>query len=525
MHQTVDMQIDQVTVYPDRARVVCLGELTLAADTRYVVVDDLPLTLDVESVRAGGQGSAQVRLLGVDVRSVHFVQTPAAQVQALEAQIEALEDQVRQLEDRRATLKGQLQHLDGLRNATTEYAWGLARGRTSVEAQAQLARFLETREGEVREAVRALDEQQRHLDRQLHKLRQELKQLQSQRPRQRYQAVLEVQVLQPGLFRPSLAYVVQRAGWQPLYDIRLNETPDGPNLELQLLAQVTQHSGQDWRNVALVFSTARPALNQRLPELHPWYIDRRQPAPPPAPGVPLDAVRAAKQAAPLRALAAAEAAPAEIAVAEVVESDLAVTFHAPGRTDIPSDGAPHKSLISRFDWTPRLDYITLPRHTDAVYRRARVRNAGPAPLLAGPAALFVGETFIGRNQLPYTPQAGEIELLLGVEERLTVRRELIRREVDKRLLRDRRVLTYGYKLELHNLLSQPAQVTVKDQLPVSRHEEIRVTLDRAAPEPTERTPLNILEWQLTLAPQHKATLTYDYTVEHPRTLDVVGLLD
>ncbi len=525
MNQDVVMWVDQVTIYPDRARVACLGEMEIAADTRYVVVDGLPLSLEVDSVRAGGHGTAQVRLLGVEVRSVHFVQTPAAEVQALEAQIEALEGQVRHLEDQRATLKGQVQHLDGLRNATAEYAWGLARGRTTVADQEQLARFLETREGELRDMLRGLDEQQRGLDRQLQKLRQELKQIQSQRPRQRYQAVLEVEVVQPGLFRPSLTYVVQRAGWQPLYDIRLTETAVGHQLELHYLAQVTQQSGQDWRNVALAFSTARPALNQRLPELHPWYIDRRQPAPPPQPpGVPLDAVRTARQAAPLRAVAAGEA-PAEIVAAEVVQSGLAVTFHPPGRTDIPSDGAPHKSLIDRLDWTPHIDYVAIPRHTDAVYRRAQARHTGPAPLLAGPAALFVGDTFIGRNQLPYTPQEGEVELLLGVEERLAVRRELTRRDVDKRLLRDRRVVTYGYKIELHNLLAHTTRVTLKDQLPVSRHEEIRVTLDRVTPEPAERTSLNILEWQLTLTPQQKLIVTYDYTVEHPRTLEVAGLLD
>lgn len=519
MEISVIPTIQAVTVYPDRARVSCVGSADVDAQTRRLIIDELPLTLEVESVRAAGQGEARVRILGVDVRQAHFVQAPAQQVQALEAALEQLEDQIKGLEDQRAALKGQLQYLDGLRNATQEYAWGLARGRITLATQTQLATYVLERDGALRADLRALDVTQRDLDRQATKLRQELKALQSQRPRQRYQASVEVEVLQPGAFELSLTYVVRQAGWQPLYDIRLLTVEGGRRLEVGYLAQITQNSGQDWRGVSLMVSTARPALNQRLPELTPWYVDERKIVPLPraemtamaqAPAAP-SGVRAAKLAA------------AETAVSEVVDSGLAVSFRAPGQNDIPSDGSPHKTLLQRFELDSQVDYLTAPRLTDAVYRRAKSVNSGPSALLAGAVSLFVGDEFIGRNQLDYTPQGGEVELWFGVEDRITVSRELSRRDVNKQFLRDKRQLRYGYKIEVQNLMAEAAALTVQDQIPVSRHEEIKVALERPTPEATERSQLNILEWKITLAPQQKQLIAYEYSVEHPRSLEVIGI--
>jgi hypothetical protein len=52
-----------------------------------------------------------------------------------------------------------------------------------------------------------------------------------------------------------------------------------------------------------------------------------------------------------------------------------------------------------------------------------------------------------------------------------------------------------------------------------------VRLDRVAPEPAEQSELHLLKWQLDLAPADKKTIRYEYQVEHPRALHVVGLLD
>lgn len=526
-------QITTVTVYPDRARVTLQGTADLPAGLHRLLIEELPLHLERESVRVGGRGTAQVRILGVDISQRYYTETPAVQARQLEQQIEQLDDQMRAFKDQQAVLAAQAKYLDGLRQATVEYARGLSRGRTTVEDQARLTAFLQEQDAQLRGELRELDIQQRELSRQLDKLRKELAAIQSARPRQRYQARIDVEVMSEGSFSPELSYVVNGAGWQPLYDVRLLENGNGRTLEVAYLAQVTQNTGQDWRGVNLIVSTARPALNQRLPELQPWYVNVFVPAPPPQPRMPgrarMEMAAAAPAAADVMMAKAVDEErqqyAAEEAVATVQDSGTAVSFAVPGSTDIPSDGSPHKTTINRFRLQPRLDYLAVPKHTDAVFRRITVNNDSPSPLLAGPVSLFVGDEFIGSTHLDYAASGEEIELLLGVEERITVSRELARRDVDKALLRDKRQLRYSYKIEVQNLLAGEARLEIQDHIPVSRHEDIKVKLESAAPQPAERSDLNILEWRLILPPGAKQVIQYDFLVEHPRSLQIVGLMD
>jgi uncharacterized protein (TIGR02231 family) len=216
---------------------------------------------------------------------------------------------------------------------------------------------------------------------------------------------------------------------------------------------------------------------------------------------------------------------ADVAVAEVREGESTVTFDVAGQWDIPSDGSPNKMMLAKFRLDPKINYLAIPRHTDAVYRRATVFNKGSGPMLEGDASLFVGDEFIGKSRVEYTPIDGELELLLGVEERIRIERELTKRAVDKRLLRENRLLRYGYKIELKNLMASVVEVEVQDQIPVSRHEQIKVKLEQVSPEPAERSDLNIMEWQLSIKPETEANIQYEYLIEHPRGLKVTGLTE
>ena len=533
MDVSAEIAIKKVTVYPDRARVSGVGSCELESGRHRLVVPNLPLTMDTNSIRVRGSGTAQVRLLGVEVTRQFFEQSPAEAVRQLEGAIEEVQDSLRALEDQKAGWQAHGTYLDGIRQATAEFAKGLSRGKTTVTDQQQVIAFLQEQDATMRTAVRELEQQQRELTRRLQKLQQELKQIRSTKPPQQYQARIEVEVLSNGRFQPEVSYVVNQAGWQPLYDIRLLEENGRYALEINYLAQITQRSGQAWEQVQLAVSTARPALNQQLPQIQPWFIREYQPPKPRR-----QMVRAA-QAAPVAAAAkmdmpvtpAPEEAAfeadvaAEMVTAEVQSVGTAVTFTAPGETDIPHDGSPHKTVLQQIHLEPKLDYLTIPKYNDAVFRRATVAYDKSGPLLPGAASLFVGEEYIGQTQIKFTAQGDELELLLGVEDRITVERKLSRRDVDKKLLRDQRQLRYGYTVELKNLLKTEAQVVLKDHFPVSRHEQIKVKLDEVRPQPGEQTDLNLLEWQLTLPSGGEQTVQYEYSVEHPRNLQVVGLLD
>ncbi len=214
---------------------------------------------------------------------------------------------------------------------------------------------------------------------------------------------------------------------------------------------------------------------------------------------------------------------AQAATASVESSGASITYRVPGSTDIPSDGAPHKVFVAELNLPPRLDYVAAPRLVQAAYRRAKITNDSPYLLLPGPANLFAGDEFIGATRIELTPPQGEIELYLGVDDRIAIERELLRRDVDKTLIGGKRRTRFAYQITVENLLGVEARLSLQDQFPLAAHEAIKVRLEFAEPKPTKQDELNIVEWDFTLASKEKRQVRIDFSVEYPPEMQISGL--
>ena len=524
--------VSAVAVYPDRARVTRRGAATLEPGNHRLEISELPLKLDAASVRALARGTARARLVAVDTRRDFYVETPAECVRELEKQVESLQDEMRELDAHTELLKREEAVLGQLASQTETYARGLAYGKIDAEIQMALLDGLRTRTEGLNSALLELTVRRREAERRLSKLENELSQLRGARRRERYTAVVEVEVVEAGDLTVELTYVVSGAGWQPLYDMRLLEEGEQPALEVGYLAQVTQQTGEDWPDVAFTLSTARPALAETIPELDPWYIRSivapkprsvRSPARLAAPAAPAAMEATLAGVGADFAMVRADEVEVEPVTATVEAAGSAVTYQVPGTVTVPSDGALHKVTVARFEMVPELDYVTAPKLAEAAYRRAKVANNSPYTLLAGSANLFAGDEFIGTTELELTAPNGELELYLGTDDRVRVERELKRREVDKKLIGDRRRLRYGYEITVENLLSSEAKITLYDHVPVPRHEDIKVKLESVEPKPAEQSELDVLRWELELEPGERQAVRFDFLVDHPREMRVVGL--
>src|SRR5690606_12922685 len=67
----------------------------------------------------------------------------------------------------------------------------------------------------------------------------------------------------PGNVELTVSYLVAGASWTPLYDIRV---PQGDaEVSVDYSASVSQTTGEDWPELALLLSTARPGVTRELP--------------------------------------------------------------------------------------------------------------------------------------------------------------------------------------------------------------------------------------------------------------------
>lgn len=530
----METTVQAVTVYLDRARVTRVGRCDVQVGVHEIAVENLPPILTTESLRAAGRGTARARLLSVEGEKTHYVRPAQENVAELSARLDQLQDQDGALaqEERNAEA-----HAEFLAKAATSAAENLPKGlafaRANMEQVTQFGEWLQEENRVTSERLRQLGLRRRDLQREIEKVQRELAQVQSPRATERYRAVIAVEVTQPGALELELVYVVPRAGWQPLYDLRVEEGDASPSVQLTYLGQIWQKTGEDWVNAALTLSTAKPAVTAQLPELSPWYIGPPLPPPSPTPrglGAPA-MMRAMSAEAPQAGVAMEEEkvaapemmAPMEAGTAEVRTSSAAVSYEIRQRVSVPSDGEPHNTTVAILPLPAQLDFLTAPKRTSYAYRRAMITNQTEYILLPGQLNIFWGAEYIGTGQMKNVAPGQEFEAFLGIDERVRVERKLTTHEVDKRLLGNRRRMQFGYRITLENLLPHAIRITARDQIPVSRHEDIKVQLSRSNPLPTEEAELGILKWELTLAAREKRDIEFEFVIESPKEMTLVGL--
>ena len=515
--------ITQSTIFKDRARLTRVQRVTLEAGAHKVEFSDLPLSLLTASLRASGKGTARAKLLGVTSRQEQFVETPAEAVRELENQILKIEDSDTELLAKIGVLEKERVSLDALAAQSEMWARGIALRNRDPKEQGAVFDFISERQNKINDQRLKIERERREMAKELDRLRRELKGAQSARPKQRYVATVEVEVSQAGDLDVELTYMVTGEGWSPLYDLRLRDSI----LEVTYLEQVTQNTGEDWNGVALTLSNAQPSLSLTIPEMDAWYIAQRYPVHPAA-----QPLRAKGALMPAAAPAPApmmvreeepEAFALETESAAVSESGVNLSYSLASRADVPGNNDPRKVVIASFNLKPNFDYVTAPKIEAVCFRRAKVKNESAYSMLQGSAQLFEGDDYLGATMLEFVAPNQEFELALGADERLRVERELTLRHVDKNFMGDKRQTRYGYKIEIENLRDAPQTIFVRDHIPVPRDEQIKVKLEAHEPKVSEQSDLNQLEWKIMLNANSKQVIKYEFSVEHPRTMDVTGL--
>ena len=527
----VESQISEVTVYTDRALVTRRGTVSLTGNERELTLASLPATLETESVRATGSGTVAVRLLGVRSETVFSSEPVVDRTAELTQQIQELEIQKREINDKIATRNIQLKFIQGLSEKSVGFlSSSIAKQQTGLNETGELLNFLGSNYKKYLSAIAQHEIQRRELDKQIQALQQQLRQVQTPHFQQSFNIIVAIEPSGSGNFELEVSYVVTRALWTPLYDLRVNTTTN--QINLNYLAEVNQNTGEDWTEIALTLSTAKPGMGSLPPKLEPWYIDTFHPPVKFREIAPAIAYRSAytkEEESASRsieyALAASEPEPieAETATAQVSREGGTVSFQVGGNTNIPSDGTPHKVTIFSDNYPSQPKYIAVPRLVSFAYLQAIVTNPMTgATLLVGQANIFRDNTFVGTLELENISPGQEFKLNLGIDEGLKIERELVERQVDKKLISNQRRTSYAYRLNVTNLKQVQVHLTLKEQLPVSRNEQIKVrsTLTNPKIPPGE---MGILEWEISLPPQAKQELYYQFVVEHPPELTVIGL--
>jgi uncharacterized protein (TIGR02231 family) len=525
--------INAVTVYTDRAIVTRAAALDLTATgVREVTFDKLPANLLDQSLQVSGRGAAQVTILDVTARAAYVDFTPNDRVKAIEDELRALAKQRRVLDDRTAVLKSQEGSLAKLETAATAAPNKDSAPRLSIDESAKLLTFLEEQRGKLTAERQTLDTQLEELAAKTDAAQRKLNELRGAGGRSFKTVTVRLDAATTGKLDLSLSYTVPGASWTPSYDARVNSNEK--SIALAYYGLVRQNTGEDWKDVALTLSTARPSMGGAAPEVRPWTVDVFVPRPMPTADASVQTMSfespAPRRNAPASAKAMTFGAVGAVqldavqAQATVDQTATSASFKIAAASSVPSDNSPQKIPVTTAALAANPEYLTTPKLQPAAFLTAKVVNTSEFPLLGGAMNVFLDGTFVATSALR-TVMAGEkFDLALGVDEGISVKHKRVKRFTeDTGLTNSGKRVTYEYLITLQNNKRTAAHVIVSDQIPVSRNEKIVVK--QLAPDAKEikPTPEGVLKWTLDLKPAEKRELTVKFSIDHPNDVQVTGL--
>ena len=527
--------ITAVTVYTDRAIVTRAAALDLAATgTVEVTFEKLPATLLDQSLHVSGRGAAQVTILDVTARAAYVDFTPNERVKAIEDALRALAKQRRVLDDRGAVLKSQDGSLGKLETAATSAPHKDTAPRLTIEESAKLLVFLEEQRGKLTAERQSLDTQLEDLAAKVDAAQRTLNELRGAGGRATKTVTVRLDATTAGKLNLALSYTVPGASWTPSYDVRVNSNEK--TIALAYHGLVRQNTGEDWKDVALTLSTARPSLGGAAPEVRLWALDVFVPRPEPMPiafGTNAREMRMKTAAAPasfgavtLGAVADSPPPPkdASFAQATIDQAATSASFKISAPASVPSDNSPQKIPVTTAALAANPDYLTTPKLQPAAFLTAKVVNTSEFPLLAGALNAFLDGTFVATSALRTVMPEETFDLALGADEGISVKHKRVKRFAeDTGLTKSGKRVTDEYLLTIQNNKQIAARVIVTDQIPVSRHEKIVVK--QLSPDAKEMKPTveGALKWTLDLQPAEKRELTVKFSIDYPNDVQVAGL--
>ena len=515
--QVVDSQISAVTVYPASATVTRTLAVELPAGPQTILIAGLPSTLDENTLRITGSGDKSALVASVELKNEVRSELVLPRAKELQDKLTAQQDQLALLQADELALNTQQTYLQKL----AEHG-----GNSGAEGKAQDSNVGQWRTGwqtlgagmkEIGAAKVALARDIRELKQQIDVTQRELEQI-NNRQQDNKIAVVHLQS-GGGKLAMKLSYQLSDAGWYPVYDANL-DTQSG-KLAVTQAAYVQQNSGENWENVALTLSTLQPSAAVEPPALSSWWIDYQQ---------PIVARTMMKSAESLPDLAMPEmmaAAPVEEQKAAVVDSGYHVSYLIAGKVSLGSSEEKQRVVLQQQQWPAELSLQAVPRFDAHAYLYAKLKNPSTTPLLPGEWLLQRDGVRVGKIDQPLLSPKDQIAMGFGADDAVKLEWQTLKDQAgESGVLNKAQTLQRHYQLKVTNGHNKPMTLTVLDNWPVSKQQDIKVSVLEGTTAPKEQNvnqQAGVQSWELSLPAGKPVTLDTGYQVTYPQDKQIDNL--
>ncbi len=549
-------KIQDVILYRNQALITRVIEVDLKEGSHEIIVAKLPSEIIQNSLYAEAVG-ADVRAAKLKVTELKSDTDP--KLAALDDKIEKANlDSIRLtklLEVTRQKLAFLTKQEDFI--ATTEKV-ELSRGILNADTMKQLTLFNFDQKKELALEELKLQEDARILQKEKDLLARERKQL-VKTSLKSMDASVFLDKIGNGKCEIKLYYLVQNAGWSPIYNFY--SKLGSKNVRVEFNARIQQVSGENWDNVNLTLSNATPALSALAPGLSPFRISLSNLGNTLGP----DDLKSASQGVSKKMSAAynkqigaqnwnetqegswaMNSAANEYQNLELLAKDEdlnilkkdskqnssapSVSFNLKSKASFFSKAEQQLVKVEKSELPAKFYNVAIPLLTSYVFREAEIENETFENLLEGPVSVYLDEKFVGHGEISNVAKGQSFVMGFGVDTQIRARRELY--EKKEKILGGNKELSFKVRVILENFSKKATDLRVLDRIPAEDEKEnVRITLDLKNNtlstdelyQQYERTK-GILRWDLGLQPESSATkaktVDYSYKLEFDKNQQV-----
>jgi len=198
----------------------------------------------------------------------------------------------------------------------------------------------------------------------------------------------------------------------------------------------------------------------------------------------------------------------------VVENQTTIEFTVEEPYTVLSKSKPFTINMKELTIPANYEYRTVPKLEAAAYLVAQVTDWSQYQLLEGIANLYFENTFIGQSALDVQYFSDTLDISLGKDKNVIVKRTKVKDFSGKQFLGSDIIARRQYEIELRNNKSSAIEVVVYDQIPLTTTKNISVDVKEISGAKRDETT-GELEWRLKLDPSKTQKLSFKYSVQYP----------
>ena len=311
-------------------------------------------------------------------------------------------------------------------------------------------------------------------------------------------------------------YMVNNAGWSPSYDLRTSGIDK--DVELVYKANVWQNTGVEWNKAKLKLSTITPSVNNLKPILQMFYISYNNYMTIATTSTSMGGSKRESKSSsdqPMSATSNNEEVDANYAYnyTSAVQTMTNVEFDIKLAYTIPTDGKAHIIPIQKETIPTKYIYHIVPKIESQAFLIAKLTDWQKLDLLPGQANIYFDGTFVGETNINPSSISDTLELALGRDRSLQIKRKQTKNETEKKLVGSVITKTFVYEITLKNTKMVAVDIVLQDIIPITNDEDIKIELtDKGKATHTESS--GMLQWNNKLSAGQTKKYSFAFTVEY-----------